>query len=661
MKLNPIQQDGNKPAFKAQLVLKKNIKFNQPDYKSLKSYVSNIGKKSDLVTIAKDKVNVIINGNQKEAKLDIFNFKADERVEKIKETIKELLTPVATATAVATTTVVAAKEKSENKAVVAEKTPSVVDEQKSKTSTTQKPKKLTAPVITKEDLAKIQLTFDKYCYDIEQESFIKNKSEFLVDYEPQTPSIELKHDNYFADTDNRLKKLTPNSFEIKLEDNTQVYKIENGNFTHPELDEISQFEDVQVINIDDAKLAIRATNKNMQPILSKDLYGRKRIVFPYKDYEIPLTEGSKIVMSGAYSDAYAAELENDENGQPTSMTVKSKDENGYGDVTTSYNVNSDEFIQEKVKLKHPYFDKVLFYKDGKNILSSLQFNNADGRPGPANGTYAGQKSLKSTLDFIKENEAELLNFKTIKDSDIKIEPATFNANIHNQWGELLDYNLPSVVELINNLDKIESSWDVGYANALRRDGIVKQEYELSHWGYEGGKRWVYKRDRGVVCPVTWKGDIANIKGFDYDPKKGMISFNKGNTRFVCVRNHNASRLDKYNAPAIVEQNFVENGLNVNVKQEVINKDWATLTETHKDKKGEIVAFSFTMLKRTNPEDRELKFSPVETIRKEINSDDIIISTDCIPEVRVSKEDLFQRGYSNIDTKILTRLIEELEV
>ena len=140
----------------------------------------------------------------------------------------------------------------------------------------------------------------------------------------------------------------------------------------------------------------------------------------------------------------------------------------------------------------------------------------------------------------------------------------------------------------------------------------------------------------------------------------MISFNKGNTRFVCVRNHNASRLDKYNAPAIVEQNFVENGLNVNVRQEVINKDWATLTKTHKDKKGENVAFNFTMLKRTNPEERKFKFSPVETIRKEINSDDIIISTDSIPEVRVTKEDLFQRGYSNIDTKILTRLIEELD-
>ena len=73
-----------------------------------------------------------------------------------------------------------------------------------------------------------------------------------------------------------------------------------------------------------------------------------------------------------------------------------------------------------------------------------------------------------------------------------------------------------------------------------------------------------------------------------------------------------------------------------------------------------MAFSFTMLKRTNPEERELKFTPVETIRKEINSDDIIISTDSIPEIRVTKEDLFQRGYSNIDTKILTRLIEELE-
>lgn len=657
MKLNPIQQDGNKPAFKAQLILKNNIKFNQPHYKSLKSYVSNIGKKSDLVTIAKDKINIIVGGNKKEAKLNIFNFKADERVEKIKETIKELLAPVAAATAVTTATVVAAKEKSENKAVVAEKALSVVDEQR---TTISKGEKLTAPVITKEDLAKIQLAFDKYCYDIEQKSFIKNKSKFLVDYEPQTPSIELKHDNYFADTDNCLKNLTPNSFEIKLEDNTQVYKIENGNFTHPELDEISQFEDVQVNYFDDEKLVIRAFNKNMQPILSKDLYGSERIVFPYKDYEISLTEGSKIVMSGAYSDAYTAELKNDENGRPIGMIVKSKDAEGYGDVTTYYNVNSDEFIQEKVKLKHPYFNKVLFYKDGKNVLSSLQFNNAVGEPGFANGTYIGKKSLVSTLDFIKENKAELLNFKTIKDSDIKIKPSTFNTYIHNQWGELLDYNLPRVVELINNLDKLESSWNVGYANALKREGIVKEEYELSHWGYEGGKRWVYKRDRGVVCPVTWKGDIANIKGFDYDPKKGMISFNKGNTRFVCVRNHNASRLDKYNAPAIVEQNFVENGLNVNVKQEVINKDWATLTETHKDKKGEIVAFSFTMLKRTNPEERALDFRPVETIRKEINSDDIIISTDSIPEVRVTKEDLFQREYSNIDTKILTRLIEELD-
>lgn len=657
MKLSPIQQDGNKPAFKAQLILKNNIKFNQPHYKSLKNYVSNIGKKSDLVTIAKDKINIIVGGNKKEAKLNIFDFKADERVEKIKETIKELLAAVAAATAVATTTVVAAKEKSENKAVVAEKTPSIVDEQR---TTISKGEKLTAPVITKEDLAKIQLPIDKYCYDIEQESFIKNKSKFLVDYEPQTPSIELKHDNYFAETDNRLKKLTPNSFEIGFEDRTQVYKVENGNFTHPELDEISQFEDIQVINFDDAKLAIRATNKNMQPILSKDLYGRERIVFPYKDYEISLTEGSQIVMSGVYSDAYTAELKNDENGQPIGMIVKSKDEEGYGDVTTYYNVNSDEFIQEKVKLKHPYFNKVLFYMDGKNVLSSLQFNDAVGKPEPAKGSYAAQKSLKSTLDFIKENEAELLNFKTIKDSDIKIEPATFNANIHNEWLEVLDYNLPSVVELINNLDKIENSWGVGYANALRRDGIVKQEYESSHWGYEGGKRWVYKRDRGVVCPVTWKGDIANIKGFDYDPKKGMISFNKGNTRFVCVRNHNASRLENYSGAAIVEQNFVKNGLNVNVRQEVINKDWATLTETHKDKKGEIVAFSFTMLKRTNPEERALKFKPVETIRKEINSDDIIISTDSIPEVRVTKEDFFQRGYSNIDTKILKILIEELD-
>ena len=657
MKLSPIQQDGNMPVFKAQLILKNNIKFNQPHYKSLKSYVSNIGKKSDLVTIAKDKINIIVGGNKKEAKLNIFNFKADERVEKIKETIKELLAPVAAATAVATTTVVAAKENSENKAVVGEKTPSVVDEQR---TTISKDKKLTAPVITKEDLAKIQLTFNKYCYDIEQESFIKNKSKFLVDYEPQTPSIELKHDNYFAETDNRLKNLTPNSFEIKLEDNTQVYKVENGNFTHPELDEISQFEDIQVINFDDAKLAIRATNKNMQPILSKDLYGRERIVFPYKDYEIPLTEGSQIVMSGAYSDAYTAELKNDENGQPIGMIVKSKDVKGYGDVTTYYNVNSEEFIQEKVKLKHPYFNKVLFYKDGKNVLSSLQFNDAVGKPEPANGTYAGQKSLKSTLDFIKENEAELLNFKTNKDSDIKIEPATFSANIHNEWLEVLDYNLPSVVELINNLDKIENSWGVGYANALRRDGIVKQEYKLSHWGYEGGKRWDYIGSRGVVCPVTWKGDIADIEGFDYDPNKGTISFNKGNKRFVCVRNHNASRLENYSGAAIVEQNFVKNGLNVNVRQEVINKDWATLTETYKDKKGEIVAFNFTMLKRTNPEERELKFSPVETIKKEINSDDIIISTDSIPEVRVTKEDFFQREYSNIDTKILKRLIEELD-
>ena len=107
----------------------------------------------------------------------------------------------------------------------------------------------------------------------------------------------------------------------------------------------------------------------------------------------------------------------------------------------------------------------------------------------------------------------------MKEMDL-IYTITFNANIHNEWLEVLHYNLPSVVELINNLDKIENSWGVGYANALKRDGIVKQEYESSHWGYEGGKRWVYKRDRGVVCPVTWKGDIANIKGFDYDPQKG---------------------------------------------------------------------------------------------------------------------------------------------
>ena len=65
MKLNPIQQDGNMPVFKARLILKNNIKFNQPHYKSLKSYVSNIGKKSDLVTIAKDKINVIVSGNKK--------------------------------------------------------------------------------------------------------------------------------------------------------------------------------------------------------------------------------------------------------------------------------------------------------------------------------------------------------------------------------------------------------------------------------------------------------------------------------------------------------------------------------------------------------------------------------------------------------------------
>ena len=658
MKLNPIQQDGNKPAFKAQLILKNNIKFNQPHYKSLKSYVSNIGKKSDIVTIAKDKINIIVGGNKKEAKLNIFDFKADERVEKIKETIKELLAPVAAATAVATTTVVAANEKSENKAVVAENTPSVVDEQR---TTISKGEKLTAPVITKEDLAKIQLTFKKdECYDIDRSYFIRDHSEFLTNYEPQAPFVKFNYHKTLRYLDAYLKNLTPNGFEIKFKDKTQIYKIENGNFTHPELDEISQFEDVQVNYFDDEKLVIRAFNKNMQPILSKDLYGGERIVFPYKDYEISLTEGSKIVMSGAYSDAYTAELKNDENGRPIGMIVKSKDAKDYGDVTTYYNVNSDEFIQKKVKLKHPYFNKVLFYKDGKNVLSSLQFNNADGKPGFANGTYVGKKSLVSTLDFIKENKAELLNFKTIKDSDIKIKPSTFNTYIHNELKELLDYNLPRVVELIRSLGKIEGDDDIGYAYNLTKQGIVKEKYELSHWGYEGGKRWDYIGTRGVVCPVTWKGDIANINGFDYDPQKGTISFNKGNTRFVCVKNHNASRLDNYGGAAIVEQNFVENGLNVNVKQEVINKNWATLTETHKDNKGEIVAFNFTMLKRTNPEERALNFRPVETIRKEINSDDIIISTDSIPEVRVTKEDFFQREYSNIDTKILTRLIEELE-
>ena len=348
MKLSPIQQDVNKPAFKAQLILKNNIKFNQPHYKSLKSYVSNIGKKSDLVTIAKDKVNVIISGNKKEAKLNIFDFKADERVEKIKETINGLLAPVAAATAVATTTVVAAKENSENKAVVAEKTPRVVDEQG---TTISKDKKLTAPVITKEDLAKIQLTFKKdECYDIDRSYFIRDHSEFLTNYEPQAPFVKFNYHKTLRYLDAYLKNLTPNGFEIKFKDKTQIYKIENGNFTHPELDEISQFEDVQVNYFDDEKLVIRAFNKNMQPILSKDLYGSERIVFPYKDYEISLTEGSKIVMSGAYSDAYTAELKNDENGRPIGMIVKSKDAKDYGDVTTYYNVNSDEFIQESIVL-----------------------------------------------------------------------------------------------------------------------------------------------------------------------------------------------------------------------------------------------------------------------------------------------------------------------
>ena len=104
MRLNTIQKDNNKPAFKAQLILKNNIRFSQPHYRNLKSYVSNIGEKSDTVTIEKDKINITLNGNKKEAKLDIFKLKTNERVEKIKETIDGLLTtaPAATVATIAT-------------------------------------------------------------------------------------------------------------------------------------------------------------------------------------------------------------------------------------------------------------------------------------------------------------------------------------------------------------------------------------------------------------------------------------------------------------------------------------------------------------------------------------------------------------------------------
>ena len=42
---------------------------------------------------------------------------------------------------------------------------------------------------------------------------------------------------------------------------------------------------ITVYYFDNNKLAIRASNKNMQPILAKDLKGNRNIVFPYKDYE----------------------------------------------------------------------------------------------------------------------------------------------------------------------------------------------------------------------------------------------------------------------------------------------------------------------------------------------------------------------------------------
>ena len=652
MRLNPIQKDNNKPAFKAQLILKNNIRFSQPHYRNLKSYVSNIGEKSDTVTIEKDKINITLNGNKKEAKLDIFKLKTNERVEKIKETIDGLLTTAPAATVATIATIESKKEKS-----IKGKKPNIENKQKTPNPATQNLKKITAPIITKEDLAKIQLTPDKGSRDDNGlKYFIMNNSKLLTDYEPQIPFVEFMPDKSFVRLNNGLKNLTPNSFEIKLKNNTQVYKVENGYFNHPELDKISQFEDVEVYYFDNNKLAIRASNKNMQPILAKDLKGNRNIVFPYKDYEIPLTEGSKIIMAGAYNNNYSAELKYNEDGQPTAMIVKLKDEKGYGDIKAFYNSKSnrlEHFICERVDLKHPYFNKVIHYMDGDSILSLLQINNIDGNPSHTKGTYKGKKSLETTLDFIKENEKGLLNFKTIKDSDIEIKPSSFNSDIHNLWPEILDNKLPSTIALIRGLDKIKG----GYAYNLRKQGIVKEEYVMRHRGYEAGMAWVFNRDIGVVYPVNWKGEIANIDGFDYDRKNGTISFNKGNKKFICAEKHNASRLNNYGGAAIVEEKFVKNGLNVNVKQEVLNNDWATLTETHKNDNGEIVAFCFTALKRINPDAYNLKFTPIETIRKEINSDDIIIKTENFDDIKVSKEML--NNYDELNATICKTLIKRL--
>ena len=109
MQITPIghgitsEKNKQNPKFKATLVLKNKVKLNNHTYKNLKSYVDGIGKKSDIVAVARNKVQIILNGNKKETALDVFKLKMDERGDKIRETINSLLTPatIVTATAIA--------------------------------------------------------------------------------------------------------------------------------------------------------------------------------------------------------------------------------------------------------------------------------------------------------------------------------------------------------------------------------------------------------------------------------------------------------------------------------------------------------------------------------------------------------------------------------
>jgi len=98
-----IKISNTQPNFRARLYTQ-NIRFKPKHYKKLIKYANTIGSASDKVIIKKNMIKTIVNGNSRKTNLNILDINEDSRVQKIKETVNNLLKPTAILAATAVTT-----------------------------------------------------------------------------------------------------------------------------------------------------------------------------------------------------------------------------------------------------------------------------------------------------------------------------------------------------------------------------------------------------------------------------------------------------------------------------------------------------------------------------------------------------------------------------